>query len=186
MRLANHLRLERFFVGGHSLGGIVATWIAATHGARRVVVVDQRLSVRAFKPLLKKHETRLRGNRDEFGEALIEEGRALGLEKVPSPHREHLETQRRHANQALVLSLWQRLFTESAEVIDRERAAIVENVTAPYLALHGEELDDEYRAWMASHLPHAEIETWPDAGHWLHHVEPGRFLERAIAFLSKS
>jgi pimeloyl-ACP methyl ester carboxylesterase len=75
--------------------------------------------------------------------------------------------------------------TQSAEEIDCEVAPVIERLKAPYLAIHGEALDARYVAWLRAAIPHAEIETWNNGGHWLHLVEPERFLERVIPFLAK-
>lgn len=168
---------------GHSLGGVVATWMAAQQYARRVVCVDQRISVRSFQKILS--ESRERFFSDEFPDALADEGVLLGIRKIPSPLRERLIEKRRSANPRLVRSLWRRIFTDSADAIDAERAAIVQQIKVPYLALHGEELDRQYTDWLGTHLPHAEWECWPGLGHWLHLVEPERLLDRVLQFFSE-
>lgn len=167
---------------GHSMGGLVATIVAAARGARRVVCVDQRLSVRPFRELVRGMEDRLKS--EEFADALIDEARAIGFDRLSGEHRSRLEAERRCIDQGLVLALWRPLFEQTAEEIDCEVAAIVRRLKAPYLALHGEALDAPYVAWLRAAIPHAEIETWDADGHWLHLVEPERFLDRVSPFLA--
>ena len=42
------------------------------------------------------------------------------------------------------------------------------------------------RDYIRAHLPHAEVEEWPDAGHCLHLVEPDRFAARLRAFADRA
>jgi pimeloyl-ACP methyl ester carboxylesterase len=52
----------------------------------------------------------------------------------------------------------------------------------PYLSLHGADPGPGYGAWLASAIPGAVTEVWDGLGHWLHRVEPERFLARVRAF----
>lgn len=183
IRVVEELGISEPAYLGHSLGGLVATIVAAVHGARRVVCVDQRLSVRPFHELVRGMEGRLRG--EAFRDALLDEAVEMGFDKVPSAHRARLESERSRVAQGVVLGLWQPLFEQSAEEIDRGVAPILSRLTAPYLAIHGEPLDAPYLDWLRAAIPHAEIETWEDDGHWLHLVEPERFLDRILPFLAK-
>lgn len=59
----------------------------------------------------------------------------------------------------------------------------VRAIRAPYLLLHGADPGPEYVSWLTSHLPTATVEVWPDAGHFLHLLDPERFVERVIDFV---
>lgn len=168
---------------GHSMGGFVATLVAAVNGARSVVCVDQRMSDEPLYQRIQEMRERLHG--EGFAEALIELGNAMGLQRVPASQRSRLETARRQANQGLVLSMWHPLFSQSAQSIDEGVTPPLQKIESPYLALHGEKLDSRYLSWIQAQIPHAEVESWPDAGHWLHQVEPQSFLERVIPFLAE-
>ena len=55
-------------------------------------------------------------------------------------------------------------------------------ITVPYLSLHGMDPGPDYAAWLQNLVPTATVEVWPDMGHYLHLVDPGRFLARLAAF----
>jgi pimeloyl-ACP methyl ester carboxylesterase len=65
------------------------------------------------------------------------------------------------------------------------RARMWERITCPTLLVHGSESwhGDPRADGRASHIPHAEIEGFEDAGHWVHHDQLEPFLDRVRRFL---
>jgi pimeloyl-ACP methyl ester carboxylesterase len=52
----------------------------------------------------------------------------------------------------------------------------------PYLSLHGIDPGPDYAPWLQHLVPTAAIEVWPEMGHYLHLVDPQRFLTRLSEF----
>ena len=57
-------------------------------------------------------------------------------------------------------------------------------IEARYLLLHGADPGQVYLDWLTAHLSIATIEIWAEAGHFLHLVEPERFVQRVVGFLA--
>ena len=55
-------------------------------------------------------------------------------------------------------------------------------VQVPYLSLHGIDPGPNYPAWLGGLIPTAEVEVWPEYGHYPHLVEPQRFVAHVAAF----
>ncbi|MDQ4131503.1 MAG: alpha/beta fold hydrolase, partial [Actinomycetota bacterium] len=86
--LIHHLELERPVLVGHSFGAVPATLYAARHDAGAIVNVDQSLGVRDLADGL----GRLARKFDEdFGATFAEFRAALGIERIPEPHRTLVE-----------------------------------------------------------------------------------------------
>jgi pimeloyl-ACP methyl ester carboxylesterase len=85
--LVTGLGIERPVVVGHSLGGLMATFYAATFSVAGVVNVDQPLDVQPFARLLQQVEPVLRG--PHFAAALGPIRQSMGVELLPEPLRSH-------------------------------------------------------------------------------------------------
>lgn len=165
---------------GHSLGGSVVSVYAATHGCRGAINVDQPLALGEFQGALAAIEPALRGNEDDFRAtmtALFDSMRG----RLDDAEWARLAGQRR-LDQEVVLGVWSLVLETPAADLDAMVSALAGAVTAPYLALHGTEPGDEYRAWLASRAPAAVLEVWDGLGHYPHLCEPERFVERVSAF----
>lgn len=66
------------------------------------------------------------------------------------------------------------------------RARLWQRITCPTLLVHGSESwhGDPREDGRAENIPHAEVAGFSDAGHWVHHDQLDRFLERTKAFLA--
>jgi pimeloyl-ACP methyl ester carboxylesterase len=170
---------------GHSLGGAVVTAVGAAVPVRSVVDVDQALRLGEFKDQLVAAEPMLR-DAAHFG-AVIDmlfdsmRGDLLGAEEVARL------SSLRHAEQDVVLGVWDLLLTASPEEI----AATVDAALAgyrdrtpptPHLALFGLDPGPDYDEWLGARVPGAVVERWPDHGHYPHLVDPDRFVERLSRF----
>lgn len=158
---------------GHSLGGFVVSVYAARRPVAAVVNVDQPLALAAFKDQLGQVEPMLRGEAFPGVIAMMFDG---FMAELPDAERDRLGELRR-PDQAAVLGIWEPVFTSTVDELDALVRDLVEGIDAPYLAIHGAEPGDEYRAWLAGVIPHAELEVWPGA-HYPHLLDPERFAGR--------
>ena len=78
--------------------------------------------------------------------------------------------------------LWLPLVDATEASVVEQLAPLLSQVRAPYLSLHGADPGPGYEAWLRALVPSAEVEIWDGLGHWLHRVEPQRFLGRLREF----
>ena len=182
--LAQKLGLERPRVVGHSLGGLMATLFAALAPARSVVNVDQPLRLGAFIERVRAIAPRLRG--PEFAATLDAELNELAGPALPARVRAELGRYRVEARRPVVLGLWLPVVDGSEESLTAAFAPLLQRVRSPYLSLHGDDPGPGYDAWLRAFIPSAEVEIWPGLGHWLHRVEPARFLARVREFHART
>jgi pimeloyl-ACP methyl ester carboxylesterase len=88
----------------------------------------------------------------------------------------------RRPDQAVVLAIWAPVMEASAADLDALVRSFAGQVKVPYLALHGSDPGAGYRAWLADVIPQAELEVWPDEGHYPHLIERDRFVNRLEDF----
>ncbi|MDO8390920.1 MAG: alpha/beta fold hydrolase [Actinomycetota bacterium] len=167
-------------VVGHSLGGIVATALAAAAPCTAVVNIDQPLRLSAFKEGLGQLESMLKGDKETFTEALALLFSAMDG-PLPAGEQERLQAHR-SAKQHVVLGTWATVFDSSVEELDATVEAMAAAVKVPYLAVHGIDPGVDYAAWLMRLIPTAGVELWADHGHYPHLVAQDRFLARLAAF----
>jgi pimeloyl-ACP methyl ester carboxylesterase len=174
-------------VVGHSLGGMVATVGAATGLAGRAVCIDQPLRLRAFSDLVHSLAPRLR-DPETYGDALMEEKLALGMDRVPDQLFRELERKTRAGDQDVVLDIWKPMLDGDAEAIAAGEVILEEflrEIKVPYLALHGQPVEPGYEQWLRVGNPAVTFEYWDGLGHWLHLVDPDRFVKRFTRFVAE-
>jgi pimeloyl-ACP methyl ester carboxylesterase len=172
-------------VVGHSLGAIVAiAYVAGGGGARAVVSVDQGLRLADFAALVRPLEAELRGPnfRDVYPVVL----HALGFDRLDPDTQERLRAIHDRASQDVVLGVWGPLFESTDEQIDAVVDGLLAEVRVPYLSLHGSDLGPDYARWLTARMPTATVEVWDGAGHWLHLVDPDRFVSRVSSFVAET
>ena len=165
---------------GHSLGAVVAVAYASAAPVSGVVGIDQTLRFSDFAAMVRQLEHQLRG--DGFHAAMRVIFGHLDGPLMPDPLRFRLATNRDEARQDVVLGVWDLTFAASDDELDGMVAAMAPAITMPVLALHGNELPDDYVAWLQGLVPTAEVEVWADHGHYPHLVDPERFLARFADF----
>jgi pimeloyl-ACP methyl ester carboxylesterase len=165
---------------GHSLGGVVVSAYAAFHPTRKVMNIDQALELSGFKDALASVEPMLRGTDAEF-QAVMSSLTDMLFGPLGEAERERLRAQC-SPEQDVVLGVWSTVLDSSAEELDTLLHATAGTVSAPYLALHGSDPGPDYPAYLKSLIPQAQLEVWPDLGHFPHLVEPQRFLARLREF----
>lgn len=174
------LGLDRPLVIGHSLGGVVASAVAAISPVRGVINIDQPLRLSGFKAGLAQLEPMLKGDEESFQQAM---GMMFGAMEGPLPADEAARVRGlRRANQEVVLATWASVFDSTEAELDETVAALAGAITVPYLAIHGIDPGPDYAAWLQGLVPTAVVEVWPDLGHYPHLVEPQRFLARVAEF----
>jgi len=164
---------------GHSLGAAVAVVHAAVHGARAVVTVDEPLRFGDRAVQIQAVADGLRGPRPM--EAMMAFERGLVLE--PYDAIDELERRVLAFDPEIVLALWSAALETPPEQLTAASEALLPQVAAPLLCLHGSPPPDGYAAWLAAHAPGARLEVWEGTGHLLHLVDPQRFAVRVAAFL---
>jgi pimeloyl-ACP methyl ester carboxylesterase len=165
---------------GHSLGGVVVSAYAANHPARGVVNIDQALMLGGFHEVLVDVEPALRGDDATFRATV--EAMFTMLDGPLSPSERARLDAGTSVEQDVVLGVWETVLTSDAAQLDALIARTVATIEVPYLAVHGRDPGDEYRAWLARTFPAAAVEVWDGDGHYPHLVEPERFLARLHEF----
>jgi pimeloyl-ACP methyl ester carboxylesterase len=178
--LCQKLALDRPRVIGHSLGGVVATLLAALVPVRSVVNVDQSLRLGPFIEHLREIAPKLDSPR--FCEELNAEMERLGGPNLPEQVRRELRAYRTEASRPAVLGLWLPLMSQTEQAVLEPLAPLLRQIRAPYLSLFGDDPGPGYESWLRQFIPQAQVETWPGLGHWLHRVDPARFLARVREF----
>lgn len=165
---------------GHSLGGAVVSAFAAGGPCRGVINVDQPLALSTFQDVLRQIEPMLRGDDTEFQGAIsaVFDQMVGPLSDAERWRIEHV----RQAEQSVVLGVWELVLTASAAELDAVVDEVAGAITVPYLSLHGIDPGPDYEVWLTGKIATAAVEVWPDLGHYPHLVEPGRFVERLVAF----
>ena len=167
-------------VVGHSLGGVVASAYAAIAPCRAVVNIDQPLRLSGFKEALSQLEPMLNGTQESFNQAL---DLMFGAMDGPLSAEEQARLRlHRRADQAVVLATWASVFESTPEELDATVEALAAGITVPYLSLHGIDPGPDYAPWLQHLVPTATVEVWRDMGHYLHLVDPPRFLARLAGF----
>ncbi|NMD22624.1 MAG: alpha/beta hydrolase, partial [Actinobacteria bacterium] len=177
---ASALGVNDALVVGHSLGGVVASAFAAIAPCRAVVNIDQSLRLSAFKAALEQLEPMLKGDDESFQQAL--ELMFTAMDGPLSASEQARLREHRRADQAVVLATWAAVFESTEAELDATVEAFAGGITVPYLALHGIDPGPDYGPWLQHLVPTATVEVWPDMGHYLHLVDPARFLARLAEF----
>jgi pimeloyl-ACP methyl ester carboxylesterase len=167
---------------GHSLGGMVVTAVAPVAAVRGVINVDQSLRISDFKAALEPIAPMLRGSEDEFRAALAMVFGVLSGERDEPQIAARVATCLARARQDVVLGVWSLVFDIPAGELDALIDAMAPSIAVPYLTILGDDAGPDYREWLRDRIGHVEIEEWPGHGHFLHLVDPARFVARVQAF----
>jgi pimeloyl-ACP methyl ester carboxylesterase len=174
-RAVEEAQLESPVVVGHSIAGVIATFYAAQYPTRGVINVDQSLRVAPFAGLVQSLADKLRG--PAFPGVWQMFAASMHIERLPDAGQELVRSSSQ-PRQDLVLGYWREVLDRPAsELADMAGAALaaVRASGVPYLVVAGEDLEADYRDWLAEMLPHATITVWPGSGHFPHIAHAGRF-----------
>jgi pimeloyl-ACP methyl ester carboxylesterase len=165
---------------GHSLGAAVVSVYTGMFPVRGTVAVDQALDLSGFKTLLTEFEPMLRGDEATFRSVM--DGMFASLYGPLPPEERTRIAEHAHPEQEVVLGVWERILTTDAAALDELVRSVAGAISTPFLALHGSDPGTEYRAWLEAAIPTATMEIWDGDAHYLHLVEPKRFLDRVHDF----
>lgn len=178
--------LEQIDLMGHSMGGKVAMLFAVTYPEKvnKLIVAD--ISPKFYQP---HHDDILAAlNAVDFSK---KPSRA-DVEEIMKPYVPDFGTR-----QFLMKNLYwktpdQLAFRFNLGVFNKNRSLVGEPLPEnavfekPVLFIRGANsgyVKDEDMVLIAQHFPAAELETVPNAGHWLHAENPKAFFEKTMAFL---
>jgi pimeloyl-ACP methyl ester carboxylesterase len=171
--LVDRLGIDSPVVVGHSISGAVAMIYAASYPSRGAVSIDNPFDLRPFGRLVRQMAPALRG--PAFAEAFapVQQSMRLDLLREPVPQE---------IRQDVVLGYWDEVIRSDPDELQARVEAVARTVGVPCLALFGDRLTSEQRAYIRAHAPTVEVEVWPGCGHFLHLVEPDRFTARLRRF----
>ena len=165
---------------GNSLGANVAAVYAAAHGGSAVVCVDSSLDFGDLARRVQAHADDLQSARTM--EAVLAIDHELGLE--PYPAIPELERRVLAFPREVVLGIWDVALTTPPEELTAIAEAVLPQIKAPLLSLHGSPPEPGYEAWLTGLIADAHLEVWEGTGHLLHLVDPVRFATRVQSFLA--
>ena len=177
--LLGSLVVDRPIVVGHSMSGGLASFYAATYPACGVVVIDNGPDIRAYAQLVQRLEPALRG--PGFPDAWQTFEDSLALQRIPEPTRS-LVLGTHHVNQAVVVGYWEQLLRTDPDELQAFIDTQIRKLAVPYLGVFGRPITDrehERFGW----LPDAQLEQWTGDGHFVHLVDPDRFVTRLRQFV---
>jgi pimeloyl-ACP methyl ester carboxylesterase len=161
-------------VVGHSISGLTAFAYAARHPYRAVIDVDMVLDISSFVEMVRPLATQLFG--PEFDTTWAHFQDSMRLDLVP-PRMADLVRSTIKAERELVLGYWAPIFEQESGALSERVDAMLGVVNLPCVAVHGEPLSRDYRAWLAARLPQLELFEWPESGHFPHLAHVGRFTD---------
>jgi pimeloyl-ACP methyl ester carboxylesterase len=168
-------QLDAPIVVGHSIGASLASIYAMKYPAAAVVNVDAPVRIEPVARLVQSLAPQITGN--GFDEVWSMFRSSMQIERVNEQARGLLAAGN-HASQQLVLGYWADLLDRNVEDLCAwvdEGLAKARAASLPYLALYGNPIEAEDRAWLRARLPHAETVVWPVGHHFPHLSAPALF-----------
>lgn len=176
------LDLEAPVIIGHSLGSMVALLYGVLYPPRSVVAVDP---VHLYTPHLTERLAPLRDRLlgDDFDAAFAEFESGLGTDLAPEPQRSTLVAGF-HARPEVVRSYWRVVLDADEALAGQDRlSAALAALAVPTLVCLADPPTIEDAAILAD-MPTATVEVYQGMGHWLHLVDPTRFVDRLRAWIA--
>lgn len=177
--LLNALAVERPIVVGHSMSGGLACLYASDHPTRGVVVIDNGPDIRPFAELVHRLEQALRG--PGFAQVWQTFEDSLGLERIREPVRS-LVLDTHQVKQDVVVGYWETLLRSDPAELQAWVDTIMAKLDVPYLGVFGRPITAGERDRF-ERLPDVQLEEWTGDGHFVHLVDPDRFVTRLSQFV---
>ena len=180
--LVRQLDLEAPIVIGHSLGGTVGLLYGVLFEPRSIVGIDPiHLHLPLLTASLAPHRPRFES--DEFDAAFLEWEMQLGIDLVPEPQRSIL-IGGMHPRREVVLAYWETVLdpTRAAGIQDQITDGLI-SITAPTLLVFAEPPRPEDAA-ILERMTSTTVEVWNGLGHFLHFVDPPRFINRVRTWVA--
>lgn len=107
---------------------------------------------------------------------------SMGFDRIPESLRsEVLAVQ--EIRQDIVLGYWDELMRSEPLALQRRVEQVAAAIDVPVLAVFGRQLFSDERDYLRRLVPGAQLEEWPDPGHFVHLAEADRFAARLRAFV---
>ena len=84
----------------------------------------------------------------------------------------------------LVLGYWTDLLQTDPEALQTRIDRLVATICTPVLAIFGDQIASSERLRLTRTLG-AEVEEWIGSGHFVHLIDPDRFVSRLLAFAAR-
>lgn len=166
---------------GHSMSAGLASVYAAHHPARGVVNVDAPPQLGPFVQLLQSVADQVRGpGLPQVWNMMVQ---SFHLELLPTPTQQVVRSTS-HPDPELIRGYWQQLLDTTPDEIDAWLTGELTRVAAaavPYLLILGAQLPPDLLEWITATIPQANVEVWPNSGHFPHLAYPDRFAARLAA-----
>jgi len=177
--LLGSLAVDEPVMVGHSMSGGLVCSYAASYPSRGLVMVDSGPDVRPFARVVQRMETALRG--PGFGELWRTFEESLGLELIPEPSRS-LVLNSHEVRQDVVLGYWEAVLRADPDEFQAFIDESIRQLDVPCLGVFGRPITDSERerfGWLRD----VQLEAWVGDGHFVHLVEPDRFVTRLRQFV---
>jgi pimeloyl-ACP methyl ester carboxylesterase len=178
------LDLSSPVIVGHSLGSTVALLYGVLHPPRSVVAIDPvHLYTPHLTARLAPFRDRLLG--DDFDAAFAEFESGLRTDLVPEPQRSTLVAGF-HPRAEVVRSYWRVVLDPDEALAGQARlSAALATLSVPALVCLADPPTPEDEAILAG-MSTATVEVYDGMGHWLHLVDPPRFVQRLRGWIAET
>jgi pimeloyl-ACP methyl ester carboxylesterase len=177
--LLNTLGVDAPIVVGHSMSAGLACLYAAAYPARGFVLVDNGPDIRPYAELARRLEPALRG--PGFADVWPTFENSLGLERIAEPVRS-LVLETHVVNQEVVVAYWEMVLRSDPDELQAWIDTIIAKLDVPCLGVFGRPLTDAERERF-ERLADVQLEEWTGDGHFVHLVDPDRFVARLRRFV---
>lgn len=187
--------IEKAIIIGHSMGGKTAMFFAADYPERISALIIADISPRSYKDTdssqLLAHNTIINAmyNIDFYGISSRDEINDILSKSIPEIRvRQFLLKnikRTKHNEYSWSLNI-KAIKYELINIMDGLKNDQPEIIGFPVLFLKGEKseyIQEKDRAMILNIFPFADIETIPNAGHWLHAEQPDIFLQKVADFI---
>ena len=177
--LLDALGVERPIVVGHSMSAGLAAMYASAYPTRGLVLVDNGPHIRPFAEVVHRLAPALRG--PGFAEVWPRFEDTLGLDRISEPVRS-LVLDAHEVRQDVVVGYWERLLRDDPVEVQAYVDAINAKLDVPCLGVFGRPVTDG-DAERFARLADVQVEEWAGGGHFVHLVDPDRFVARLGEFV---